>query len=270
MTLAVLDMTTVGSGNSTGGWTKTVVVDVTDTGVRPGIGRRLCRSARGLVLRLSVAIGIAGIAWLLGTVLSAGTASAAEAPPPASDTSSGLLGVVGSITGSLTDTVTGLTDTVTDVTDTATDTVTGTVTSVVAPPAKSVVVPVVQHSIAPVRTAVRHTVSRANRVTAVRHTVHRATTVVPQRKSLARAIPRRIARSVHHRPAPLRAPSPAPQAPSPVLPSGSANAAHTGASGLAVHVPASAAPALVSAGGWTADPATLAARNQCLPTASPD
>ncbi|HEX5407836.1 MAG TPA: hypothetical protein VFX16_36690 [Pseudonocardiaceae bacterium] len=242
---------------------------MTETGNRPAIGRRLC----SLAIRLTVAVGIAGIAWLLGALLGAGTAAAAETPPPSTDTSAGLFGVVDNITGDLTNTVT---DTVTDLTSTVTAVTTNTVTTVVAPsaddtPARPVVIPpVVAHMTTPVRTVVRHTVPVAKRAIVARNPVHRAKTVAPQRKSPHHVVSRRVARSVHHRPAPVPVPSRAPQAPSPSLPTGSVDTAHAGLPGLAVHAPGSAAPVLVSAGGRAADPATVDARSQCLPATSPD
>ncbi len=89
---------------------RVVMVDGTDTGVRPGIGSRL----RRLTVQLLLTAGLAAIAWLLGSlVLGPGTASAAEPPTPTSPTwsassSSARGDLLGTLAGSLTNTVTGL------------------------------------------------------------------------------------------------------------------------------------------------------------------
>lgn len=144
-----------------GSHTVTVEVLVADSGVTPGFRRRLRRFA----LRLAIGAGLAALAWLLSSAVSAGTASAAANPPgaaPASGTDSafsqpshpagGLLGgLLGGLGNTLSTTVSGVTNTVSAVTTTVSSvtggvvgglvngvgdtlqTVTGAVTGVVAP-----------------------------------------------------------------------------------------------------------------------------------------
>src|SRR6267142_193196 len=61
-----------------------VEVSVADSGVTPGFDRRLRRFA----LRLAIGAGLAALAWLLSSAVSAGTASAAQNPQGAAPTNS--------------------------------------------------------------------------------------------------------------------------------------------------------------------------------------
>lgn len=124
-----------------------------DSGVTPGFGHRLRRFA----VRLVIGAGLAALAWLLSSAVSAGTASAAQNPQgtaPADGSPSGTAGggLLGGLLGDLgntlsttvSTTVSGVTNTVAAVTGTVTTGVVGglvnglagtlqTVTDVVAP-----------------------------------------------------------------------------------------------------------------------------------------
>jgi hypothetical protein len=279
----------------------TVVVDVTGTGDRPGIGWRL----RRLAIRLAVGAGLAALSWLLSAAVNAGTASADEptSATASGQVSNGLLGtVVGSLGTVLGDTTTGLTHalgtvtgTVHTVTTTTVTTVTTVVTTVVTP-AKSTL------------TATKTTVPQAVAATpaqdtpvAATHTPARAVPVVPHtvlmpqrhstsvgralrttapkttapRTTLAKTAPRtRHRRPFVERQAPAPVPAPAPQAPSPDVPACAASAGHTSGDfaryAIAERILHLSVPTMAGRAGWSADPATVAARGQCLPATSPD
>jgi hypothetical protein len=110
----------------------TVEVSVAGSRVTPRFGRRLRRVA----LRLAIGAGLAALAWLLSSAMSAGTAAAAENPQGAAPTDSspsgtdsgGLLGgLLGGLGNTLSNTVSGVTDTVSALTTTVSSVTTGVV-----------------------------------------------------------------------------------------------------------------------------------------------
>jgi hypothetical protein len=251
-----------------------LVVDVTGTGDRPGIGWRL----RRLTVRLMIGAGLATLAWLLSAALDASTASAGEpTSAPANGQTSGV--VLGTVLG---DTTTGLTNTLATVTGGVGSTVGSAVGTTVVPPAKPAPMPT---NTAPPRATplratpvvVRHT-SAPRALPAARQAV-----VVDQQGRAAHAVTpaKTTPGKPHRRPflerpvsAPAPVPAPAPQAPRPDVPATVASAGHT--TGylaryvIAERIPHLSAPTLVAKGGWSADPATVAARCQCMPATSPD
>jgi hypothetical protein len=272
----------------------TVVVDVADTGFLPAAGARL----RRLAVRLTLAAGLAGIALVLGAVL-ASTASADELPATASDSGSTGNGLLGTLVGSVTNTVTGTVqstlsttldivdntvdttvDTVGTVVDSAVGSVVGTAPGIAPEPATPVTAtPVTTHTSAPVAHTTAHP-RQAVSTRPVRHhpvvTPRHAATVAPA-QSVHVAHP--VTPTAHtaglltHRPA--RLPSPAtPQCPNPAVPASSSSAGHgpTGSARSALAVVPCHADLTATAGsdGWSADPATLAARSQGLPATAPD
>lgn len=272
--------TTIGSVNASGGRV-TVVVDVTGSGNEPGIGWRL----RTLAVRVLVGIGLAAVAWLLGAALSAGTASAAEPSLPTlpstghGHASNGLL-------GSLVGTVTGTVGNLVGDTTTTTTTVVKTVDPPPATPPKQTPKQTPKPSAntkttqktTPVAKVVPVAVVVPPTTAVVPRAVHR-TLVVPTRREAAVRTQATTSSVTPHRRfietrAPHPAPAPAPLAPSPDVPvtvvSAGHSTGHLARAVIATDVPGPAVPTQVSPGGWRADPATLAARCQCLPATSPD
>lgn len=271
--------TTIGSVNASGG-SVTVVVDVTGSGNEPGIGWRL----RTVAVRILVGAGLAAVAWLLGAALGAGTASAAEPSLPAtgsphasSHASNGLLGrVVGTVTGTVTGAVGHL------VGNTTTTTTVGTVEPPKATPPKRTATP---PATPPASTRTTQRTTRAVPVAvavppttaAVTEALHH-TLVVPTRREAVRTPTTTPSVTPHRRftetPAPHPGPAPAPLAPSPDVPVTVVSAGHSTGdltrAATAADVPDPAVPTQAGPGGWRADPATPAARCQCLPATSPD
>jgi hypothetical protein len=265
------------------GWTVTAVIPVGEV-AGTGAGTRL----RGIGVRLLLVATFAGAAWLLGAVLTTGTASAAESQP--TDTAGGLLNVVGSVTDTVTGTVTNtladivpstVTGNVVHTVSTTVDTTVGTATNTVTRPVRKTVTPTPATTMPAVvhRSAARTSTSTPERSTTARPADHHPTAVHPTRTTTKTARP--VARYVVHHSAahPRRTPrhtpaGPAPQPLSPVLPTGSLTSAHdTGGIGRNALLPAAIGPTTltrISATGWTADPAVLAARSQGLPATSPD
>jgi hypothetical protein len=109
-----------------------VEVSVAGSRVTPGFVRRL----RRVGLRLAIGAGLAALAWLLSSAMSAGTAAAAENPhgaapsdsSPSGPDSGGLLGgLLGGLGNTLSSTVSGVTDTVSALTTTVSSVTSGVV-----------------------------------------------------------------------------------------------------------------------------------------------
>lgn len=271
-----------------------MVVEVTESGALPGVGSRL----RRITVRLLLGAGLAVIAWLCTSTLHAGTAAAAvptsaNTSASSGQSSNGLLDVVaGSVSDVLGDTTTGVVDTATSVigtttnvttavvttttmTTTTTTTTTAVRTTVPSPKSesttatrKSAASTVVQHAATTPKTFAPKTIH-----TRIRHDVVRTSTPAQIRHVATTAIPPAPRSVLPNNGDP--APEPAPQPPCPDVPAGSMSAGHDDAgqaarAALTADVANWTAPALVNQAGWTADPATLAARGQCLPATSPD
>ncbi|HEX4703589.1 MAG TPA: hypothetical protein VH352_15785 [Pseudonocardiaceae bacterium] len=266
------------------------------TGVVPGDSR-----LRRFAVRLLAAAGITVGGWLLGAVLNAGTAAAAENPnTPAAPQDSGGQGLLGSIFGGLGNTLTGTVSTVTDTLTSVTTTVStvttgvvgglgdvlGTVTAVVdhtttsvlgSPPADKGTqsVPVAK---APTRAPTEHAAPPAPAAAPVVPAaqpvvVHRVVTSVAVQQ-LSPATPTVHADSSGVSPnVPL--PDPAPQpAPAPAVPVSVVSAGH-GCHGPARQVPGAyssdpAAPCMAASGVRAHGSAAMAGRDQGLPATSPD
>jgi hypothetical protein len=302
MALAVLHIRRVWSVRHT----VEVEVSVADSGVTPGFRRRL----RRFVLRLAVGAGLATLAWLLSSAVSAGTASAATNPQgPANSTpgtdSGGLLGgLLGGLGNTLSTTVSGVTSTVSAVTTTVSSVTTGlvggitsglsntldTVTGVVAPittgltgtsgggtqvgggtkPAPVVVSTPVVPATLPTA-AVPIVAPPAPAATPV-VIRHITTSVVPQQVSdVTPTAPAPSAPTSPSRPLPDPAPQPAP---TPAVPASFSSAGH-GFHGPARHTLGASssdtfAPFQAAFGVHSADSAAIAGRSQGLPPTTPD
>lgn len=251
-----------------------MVGEVTGT----SIGCRL----RRIAVRLLLGAGLAGAAFLCCALLGAGTASAAQTPttPTTGHSGHGLLGtLVGSVTTTLDGTLTVLDTTATTVVEPPPAAGPVTTPQPPAPPVATKPLPAkkttAKHSITAVTARPATAPTRTKPAVSSRHAVtHAATATVRKAAPAARPVPAqpRSAGAGHHRPAPL--PTPAPQYPSPAVPASSVSAGHDGAM-TARHLVATAPShsdlrSATGAGGWSADPAALAARSQGLPTTSPD
>jgi hypothetical protein len=282
-----------------------VEVSVAGSRVTPGFGRRL----RRIALRLAIGAGLAALAWLLSSAMSAGTAAAAENPQGAAPSDSspsgtdggGLLGgLLGGLGNTLSSTVSGVTDTVSALTTTVSSVTTGvvgglangltgtlnTVTGVVAPVTTGLTgtsgggthvgsgpkpAPVVVTT--PTAPAAHQAVSVPAVAPMAPVVIRHVTTSVAQQQvsTTTPTAPVHTAPRLPSRPLPDPAPQPAP---TPAVPASFSSAGH-GFHGPARHTLGAFssdtfAPFLAAFGVHSADSAAIAGRSQGLPPTTPD